>query len=65
MIKLKLTKTESGKPKLIDNNGFTVATAQTDYQEDFEYFERLVISYNLLSELPTDYLKDMQRYIES
>ena len=65
MSKLRLTQTASGKPKLIDNNGLTIANAITNYQEDFEYFERLLISYNLLAALPIDFIKNMKEFTEN
>lgn len=65
MSKLKLTKTASGKPKLIDNNGLTVATAPNHSKGDFEYFERLLISYNLLAALPINFIKNMKAFSEN
>lgn len=59
--RLRLAKTKGGKSKIVDNNGFSVATAPdaTDYSD--LYMERLLLCYNILGQFDINYLRQMQR----
>ena len=46
--KIFIAKTPSGKPKIVDSNGFSIANAPDATKGSEEAFERLIISYNLL-----------------
>ena len=56
------SKTNTGKPKIIDNNGFSIASSTDGRKENHELFERLVLCFNLLSKVKTERLKTMSKF---
>lgn len=56
------TNTKTGKPKIVDKNGFSIASSTDGSKESHELFERLVLSYNLLRLYKIDRLKSMPRF---
>lgn len=56
------SKTPTGKPKIIDNNGFSIANAPDATKESNEIFERLILCYNLLSKTTTEKLRELQQF---
>lgn len=51
--------TPAGKPKIVDYNNFSVATGADNSKESHELFERLVLSYKILSRYSINRLKTM------
>ena len=58
-MRLKLAKTAAGKNKIVDNNGFSIATAPDATKYSQLHTERLVLSYNILSQFDMEYLREM------
>ena len=59
--KVFLAKTPSGKPKITDNNGFSIANAPDATKESVAIFERLILSYNLLSKVSIERLRELPK----
>lgn len=63
MSKLFKTTTPTGKPKIVDNNNFSVASSTDGSKENHELLERLVLSYNILILYNIEDLKNMVRFV--
>lgn len=59
--KLKLSRTKGGKSKIVDNNGFSMATAPDATAHSTLYMERLLLCYNILGQFDINYLRQMTR----
>ncbi len=59
------TKTPAGKPKIVDYNGFSIATAPDATKESEQNIERLVLCYNLLKSYTIEELKFMPDFIRN
>lgn len=59
--KLMLSKTKGGKAKIVDNNGFSMATAPDAMAHSTLYMERLLLCYNILGQFDINYLRQMTR----
>ena len=51
--------TKGGKPKIVDNNKFAIATAPDCSEDSEKSIERLVLCYNLLFNFPVKKLREM------
>lgn len=57
--KLILSKTPTGKPKLTDSQGFSIANSPDGTRESHANFERLLLCWQALENFPTEYLKQV------